>query len=74
MVEASCSEGGEGVINQLLIRYERKKVQGDKSPRGRRYESTNHLVKMYVMSYYEMCTRVQDILVPEVTYWSCDLN
>ena len=73
MVEASRSEGGEGVINLLLIRYERMKVRGDDGPRRQRYESTNHPVRMHVMSYYEMCMRVRDILVPEVTYWSRDL-
>ena len=44
------------------------KVQEYEDTRVREYESTNHPIKMHVMSYNKMCTRVRDISVLEVTY------
>ena len=65
-------------INQLYMgtrgqRYEGTKVRGDEGTRGRRYEGMNHLLLMHEMSYYKMCTRVQAVLVLEVTHQSHDL-
>ena len=46
----------------------------DKSTRRPRDEGMNHLiVKMHEMSSYEMCTRIPDILVQEVSYRSHEM-